>query len=134
MYYGTTTAVRTLSGCCMPSETILVVDNEANQLTAALTGRGYRVLTAASGTEAIKMAAAERPRLVVLNTEGSSGDGFHICRQLKAAPATQGIRVLMLTGRPSESEPFWGLRTGADAYVTAPFAADEVLARVNRLV
>ncbi len=118
----------------MPSETILVVDNESNQITAALTGRGYRVLTAASGTEAVKVAAAERPRLVVLNTVEPAGDGFHICRQLKSTPATCSIRVLMLTGQPSESETFWGMRSGADAYVTAPFAADEVLARVNRLV
>lgn len=120
----------------MTPETILLVDHNATPTTIAnsLSARGYRVVTVHDGNEAIAVAATERPHLVVLNAIEPTADGNRMCRQLKSSPTTRDIRVLMLTGRPTETDLFWGMRQGADAYLSEPFVKDDLLSRVSRLI
>ena len=123
-------------GAVMSHETILVIDRESTPTTVAtaLTARGYRVITAHDGNEAVAAATNERPQLVVLNAVEQNTDGHRVCRQLKSDPATRDIRVLMLTGKPTETDTFWGMGRGADAYLAEPFVKDDLLSRVNRLI
>ena len=121
----------------MPSGTILVVDDsptEQKLVAAALTARGYRVITANDGEEALEKAAKEQPQLVVLDVVMPKKNGFQVCRQLKAAPLTEKIKVLLLTSKSQESDKFWGMKQGADGYLTKPFAGDDLLASVTRLI
>jgi DNA-binding response OmpR family regulator len=121
-------------GDVMSHETILVIDQTSTPVATALTARGYRVITALDGNEAIATATNERPRLVVLNAVEPNMDGHRVCRQLKSDPATRDIRVLMLTGKPTETDTFWGMGRGADAYLAEPFVKDDLLSRVHRLI
>lgn len=117
--------------------TILVVDDSPTELkvvTSALAGGGYRVITAADGEDALAKAAAERPDLVLLDVVLPRKNGFQVCRQLKTGSGTQGIKVVLLTSKSQESDRFWGLRQGADGYVTKPFAEAELLSVVGGLL
>jgi twitching motility two-component system response regulator PilH len=121
----------------MPSDTILVVDDsptEQKLVAATLSARGFRVITAADGEEAIEKASKEQPRLVVLDVVMPKKNGFQVCRQLKTTPATQNIKVLLLTSKNQESDKFWGMKQGADAYLTKPYADTELLANVTKLI
>jgi twitching motility two-component system response regulator PilH len=121
----------------MANETILVVDDSPTDLrliALALRRRGYRILTAADGEEALEKAVREQPRLVVLDVVLPRKNGFQVCRELKMTPATSSIRVLLLSSKNQESDRFWGLKQGADAYVTKPFDDEELLADVAMLL
>jgi twitching motility two-component system response regulator PilH len=120
----------------MPNDTILVVDDsptEQKVVVSALQAKGYRVITAADGDDAIEKAISEQPRLVVLDVVMPKKNGYQVCRQLKTTAETQHIKVLMLTTKNQDSDKFWGMKQGADGYLTKPFVADDLLANVARL-
>lgn len=121
----------------MPDELILVADDsptEQKMVVSALVARGYRVITACDGEEALAKAAEEQPRLVVLDVVTPRKNGFQVCRQLKTAAETSAIKVLLLTSKTQESDKFWGMKQGADGYLTKPFAGDDLVAGVTRLL
>lgn len=117
--------------------TILVVDDSPTDLrlvTAPLQQKGYRVITAVDGEEALARVAQDRPDLIVLDVVLPKKNGFQVCRQLKSTPATQDIKVLLLTSKSQESDRFWGLKQGADGYLTKPFDDEALLANVRSFV
>lgn len=121
----------------MANETILVVDDSPTDLrlmTAPLRDKGYRVLTAVDGEEALDKALREHPALIVLDIILPKKNGFQVCRQLKTSPDTQDIKILMLSSKSQDSDRFWGLKQGADEYMTKPFEDEELLANVARLL
>ena len=119
------------------SHTILVVDDSPTELKLvanALAGNGYRIVTATDGEEALLKAVSERPTLIVLDVVLPKKNGFQVCRQLKSAADTNHIKVVLLTSKSQQSDRSWGLRQGADGYVTKPFADGELLAAVTDLL
>jgi twitching motility two-component system response regulator PilH len=121
----------------VPNNVILVADDsptEQRLVVSALTARGYRIITACDGEEAIAKAEKEMPDLIVLDVVMPKKNGYQVCRQLKSTPATQAIKVLLLTSKNQDSDKFWGLKQGADAYLTKPFIGDELLASITRLL
>lgn len=119
------------------SHTILVVDDSPTELklvAKALAGNGYRIVTAIDGEEALLKAVSERPALIVLDVVMPKKNGFQVCRQLKSAADTNHIKVVMLTSKTQASDRSWGLRQGADGYVTKPFTDGELLAAVTDLL
>lgn len=121
----------------MPAETILVVDDSPTDLrlvSASLQGEGYHVITASNGEEALEKAAREQPRLVVLDVVLPKKNGFQVCRQLKTSPDTKDIKIVMVTSKSQDSDRFWGLKQGADAYLTKPFEDQELIHRVGQLL
>lgn len=121
----------------MPNETILVVDDSPTEqkiVAAALSRQGYRVITAADGEEAIVKAAQEQPSVVVLDVVMPKKNGFQVCRQLKSTAETRDIKVLLLTSKSQESDRFWGLKQGADGYLTKPFSDTDLLANITKLI
>ena len=121
----------------MARETILVVDDsptEQRLVSERLQSRGYTVITASDGEEALSKAGREHPRLVILDVIMPKRNGFQVCRQLKSTAATRDIKVLILSGKDLESDRVWGLRQGADVYLTKPFTDDELFANVTRLL
>jgi twitching motility two-component system response regulator PilH len=114
-------------------KTILAVDDSPTELrlvTSLLQTKGYRVITATDGEDALTKALAERPNLIVLDIILPKKNGFQVCRQLKTTPETQDIKVVLLSSKSQDSDRFWGMKQGADAYVTKPFEDEELLKAV----
>ena len=121
----------------MSEKTILVVDDSPTDLslmTSPLQEQGFRVITAQDGEEALEMAEKEMPSLIVLDVVLPKKNGFQVCRQLKTTPQTEGIKILLLTSKTQDSDRFWGLKQGADEYMTKPFSDEEYLNMIGRLV
>jgi two-component system response regulator RegX3 len=111
---------------------ILVVEDEAalrNGLVDLLGGDGHEVIAVGDGAAGAAAGIAERFDLVVLDVMLPRMDGIEVCRRLRAA--RPGVPILMLTARGSEDDKVRGLGEGADDYVTKPFSARELLARVR---
>ena len=113
----------------MPISILVVDDSPTAQrlIRMAVEAGGYRVLTAADGSEAIDVAMRERPDLVLLDIILPKKNGFQVCRHLKALPETCGIKVVLLSSKSHEMDILWGKRQGADGYLTKPFESDQLL-------
>jgi twitching motility two-component system response regulator PilH len=121
----------------MAGEKILVVDDSPTELRfvlEALNGQGYDISQAVDGEEALEKALKERPALIVLDVVLPKKNGFQVCRQLKTAPDTKDIKILMLTSKSQETDRFWGVKQGADEYMTKPFEDTDLLANVKKLL
>jgi DNA-binding response OmpR family regulator len=117
------------------SHSILIADDEPNivlSLEFLLEEAGYRVRVARDGQEAIDAVAIEPPDLILLDVMLPRLSGFDVCQRIRANPAWRGIRVVMLSAKGREVEVHKGLALGADAYVTKPFAINDLLAEVAR--
>jgi len=116
------------------AETILVVDDEkpiVEILQYNLEKEGYKVITAYDGEEALKMVDTDHPSLIVLDIMLPHKDGFSVCREIRSK---WDIPIIMLTAKEMEMDKVLGLELGADDYVTKPFSAREVSARVKALL
>ncbi|MCK6523743.1 response regulator transcription factor [Myxococcota bacterium] len=116
---------------------VLVVDDEADirrLLTMNLKREGFRVLAAENGQEALRLAQADPPILVVLDLMLPDIQGTEVCRRLRAMPETAEIPILMLTARDEEIDRVVGFEVGADDYVTKPFSVRELMLRVRAIL
>ncbi len=112
---------------------ILVVDDEPDLLLLLqehLTQEGFGVLTASAGMQAISMARAEQPDLILLDVMMPGVSGFDVCNILQDFPETREIPVIFLTAITETKRKVMGLNLGADDYVTKPFDLRELTARV----
>jgi two-component system, OmpR family, KDP operon response regulator KdpE len=110
---------------------ILVVDDEPRYIRAIqvnLEASGYKVLTARNGQTAIELAANENPDLILMDIRMPGLDGYEACRRIREFSAAP---IIMLTALAESANKVKGLDMGADDYVTKPFSADELLARVR---
>ncbi len=118
-------------------ERILVVDDEPDIVALVayhLARAGYRVSTAASGTEALSVARQERPALVVLDLMLPGLSGYDVLAQLRASQELASVPVLMLTARREEEDRIRGLSLGADDYLTKPFSPQELVLRIGAIL
>ncbi len=116
------------------AQKILVVDDEkpiVEILKYNLEKEGFHVLTAFDGEEALNKVEEESPDLIVLDIMLPQKDGFAVCREIRAA---RDIPIIMLTAKEMEIDKVLGLELGADDYVTKPFSAREVTARIKALL
>ena len=116
-----------------PPRILLADDEQSIQtlLSYPLQKDGYEVVRASDGREALARFAEQTFDLVVLDVMMPRMDGLEVCRRLRGA--RPGMPILMLTARGSEDDKVRGLGEGADDYVTKPFSARELLARVRAL-
>jgi DNA-binding response OmpR family regulator len=115
----------------MNRQTVLVVDDEPRYLRllrANLESVGYRVVTASDGASGVQKAEIEDPRLIILDLMLPDLDGFEVCRRIREFST---VPIIMLTARREQADKVGGLDAGADDYITKPFDATEVLARVR---
>jgi DNA-binding response OmpR family regulator len=126
----------------MPDARILIVDDEEDTLQAigfCLSQEGFTVLEARDGLEAMKVAEAERPDVVVLDVMLPGLNGYEVSRRLKEGPLAageSGLRILLLTARRVDSlerEEFLAAWSQADLVMYKPFEMDELLRQVTRL-
>jgi DNA-binding response OmpR family regulator len=118
----------------MAQNRVLIVDDEpriAEVLRVYLERDGFQVASAASGRQAIERAADYNPNLIILDLNLPDIDGLEVCRAIRK---TSTVPIIMLTGRGEEVDRIVGLEIGADDYVTKPFSAREIVARVRAVL
>jgi two-component system, OmpR family, KDP operon response regulator KdpE len=111
---------------------ILVVDDEPNILAAMeplLKSNGYDVIAAVTGRDALAATSREAPDVIILDLGLPDIDGVDVCRLIRDELASTPI--IVLSARGAEADKVRALDAGADAYVTKPFGADELLARIR---
>ncbi len=118
----------------METTKILVVDDErsiAEIIQFHLEKEGYQVILAFNGEEALQKTEQEDPDLIVLDIMLPEKDGLEVCREIRSH---SDIPIIMLTAKEAEVDRVVGLEMGADDYVTKPFSAREVTARVKAIL
>ena len=117
-----------------PKPCILAVDDDVQVLHLVrdtLEMEGYRVITADSGEAAVAAFEQQLPDLVVLDIMMPDIDGYTVCQRIRSFSQ---VPIIMLTGRGSDKEKVRGFNAGADDYVTKPFSAEVLLARVRAVL
>jgi two-component system phosphate regulon response regulator PhoB len=118
----------------MVKRTILVVEDEADireLVSYTLLKAGYQVASVASGEEALAIAMAQPPDLILLDLMLPGVDGLTVCQKLRGDPTTSGIAIVVLTAKGEDSDIVTGLNAGANDYITKPFSREVLLARVR---
>jgi CheY-like chemotaxis protein len=116
---------------------ILCADDDADireLLMFGLGGHGYRVVFAADGVEALRLAESWKPALMILDVSMPGIDGFELTRRLRAGSNTSQIPVVLLTARVRDADIEEGYALGANAYITKPFHLEELNREVQRLL
>ena len=117
--------------------TILVADDDQdilNLVSKRLTKRGYRVITAVNGKEALELIRSRRPAAAVLDWMMPLLQGQEVCERVKADPSTAKVPVVLLTAKAAEMDIERGFRGGADDYITKPFDITELDLTLKRLI
>jgi two-component system, OmpR family, KDP operon response regulator KdpE len=113
---------------------ILVVDDEPQILRvmrASLPVRGYQVITASSGEEALDQVGKQVPDLIILDLVMPGLTGLDVCRRIREFST---VPIIVLSAKGSDSDKVAALDLGADDYITKPFSMDELLARVRAVL
>jgi len=113
---------------------ILVVDDSRTALfmvTTILRNEPYELVTAHDGQQAVEVATAERPDLILMDVIMPRKTGFEACRELKQREDTRAIPVILVTTRGEEGNVETGFASGCNDYVTKPINAQELLAKVR---
>jgi two-component system phosphate regulon response regulator PhoB len=117
--------------------TVLLVEDErdiADLVRYHVEKAGMRLVHAADGATALRLARAESPDLVILDLMLPGLDGLEVCRQLRRDALTRRLPIIMLTARGEEVDRVVGLELGADDYVVKPFSPRELLARIRAVL
>jgi two-component system, OmpR family, alkaline phosphatase synthesis response regulator PhoP len=116
---------------------VLLVEDEANlraSLGFILEREGFEVMLASAGEEALAMARAAPPDVVVLDINLPGINGFETCERLRRDPLSRGARIVMISARAGVDDMLRGFETFADDYVTKPFHPKVLLARIQALL
>ena len=116
---------------------VLIVEDEAALVTMLrynLEKEGFEVAEATDGEEALLRIAEIRPDVVLLDWMLPLVSGIEVCRQIRRAPQTRTLPVIMLTARGEEADRVRGLNSGADDYIVKPFSPSELVARVRAVM
>jgi twitching motility two-component system response regulator PilH len=114
---------------------ILIAEDSATAaavLKKALTPLGHTIVVVGDGEEAERQIHLERPDLVILDVIMPKLNGFQLCRNIRSNPALAGLKVIIVTSMDRESDRYWGMKQGADEYLTKPVDLDELCTKVRR--
>lgn len=120
-----------------PMNTVLVVDDSQTvrqMLSDLLQQVGLTVVEASNGLEAKEKIQAKIPDLVITDLIMPEMNGYELCRWIKNTPASQNIPVLICSTKDQEFDRYWGMKQGADAYITKPFQPVDMLKTVKQLL
>ncbi|ATS19172.1 response regulator [Synechococcus sp. PCC 6717] len=116
---------------------VLVVEDSPPQremISELLAKTGFEVTIASDGVEAIEQLQNFTPDLVVLDIVMPRMNGYEVCRQIKADPRTQTVPVVICSSKGEEFDRYWGMKQGADAYITKPFDPKELIGTIKQLL
>jgi len=115
---------------------LLVEDNEMNRdlLSRRLIRKGYEVVMAIDGQQALEAAGSQTPDLILMDMSLPVIDGWEVTRRIKAAPDTQAIPVIALTAHAMESDREKSMDAGCDDFETKPIDFPRLLGKINALL
>ena len=116
---------------------ILIVDDSPTQLIGIqriVEKLGHQTLTAEDGAAGVALAKAELPDLILMDVVMPNLNGFQATRQLSREGSTRDIPVVLVTTKDQDTDRMWGLRQGARAYLTKPFAEADLTDVIGRLL
>jgi twitching motility two-component system response regulator PilH len=120
----------------MPVRKILVVDDSPTDrqfMLETLAKKGYQVVTAENGEDAIVKAKSELPDLILMDVVMPGLNGYQATRQITRDDATKHIPVIMCTSKGADTDRIWGMRQGANDYLIKPIDAGQLLAKIAQL-
>lgn len=120
----------------MPKK-ILIVDDEPSIIVPVqflMEQKGYDVMVAFSGEEAMEIIAEKRVDLILLDIMLPVIDGFEVCQRVRENPQWHKIKIILLTALGSDANVEKGLALGADAYITKPFSNIQIVSKVIELL
>lgn len=121
----------------MSAKSILVVEDSPTALKMVvdvLQDYGYNYSVAMDGEEALMKAREQRPDVMLLDIVLPKKNGYQVCRQLKSSPETSQIKIIFLSSKDQESDRYWGMKQGADMYLTKPVKTEELLEAISRFI
>ena len=116
---------------------VLVVEDSRTQrkaISKLLKSNGLKVLVAEDGVEALEKVQKSRPDIVVLDIILPQMNGYEVCRRLKSNKEIHKPAIVMCSTKTEEFDRYWGLKQGADAYLSKPFFPEELLNTVKYLL
>ena len=116
---------------------VLIVEDEAPLVTLLrynLEKEGFAVCSAGDGEEALLQIAENKPDAVLLDWMLPLVSGLEVCRQIRRAPASRALPIILLTARGEEADRVRGLDSGADDYIVKPFSPSELVARLRAVM
>ncbi|MEM9905764.1 MAG: response regulator [Cyanobacteria bacterium P01_D01_bin.44] len=110
--------------------TVLIVEDtpsERELISHYLREEGYSVILAVTANEALEKVVAQPPDIIITDVVMPGMSGFELCRSLKRSPGTENVPVIICSSKNLEIDRLWGMKQGADAYLTKPFTREELL-------
>jgi two-component system, chemotaxis family, response regulator PixH len=119
------------------TSTVLVVEDTPSEMELMvhyLRDSGCTVICAVTAQEALEKAAHQIPDVIVSDVVMPGMSGFELCRSLKKQPATAHVPIVLCTSKSQDIDRLWGMRQGADAYLTKPYTRDQLVQAVLSVV
>ncbi|MBD2189557.1 response regulator transcription factor [Pseudanabaena mucicola] len=116
---------------------VLVVDDSSmvlEMVAANLRQHGMEVIEANDGAEAVEKLKSITPDLVVTDVVMPRMNGYELCRWIKNNASTKNLPVIMCTTKSEEFDKYWGMKQGADAYLTKPYHPPELIKTIKQLL
>lgn len=117
--------------------TVLIVEDALSELKLMshyLQEEGFSVIGAATGSEGLDKAIAQQPDVIVTDVVMPGISGFELCRKLKRTPETQTVPIVICSSKKQDIDRLWGMRQGADAYLTKPYTRAELIQVVKTVL
>lgn len=114
--------------------TILIVEDTLSELELMshyLRESGYNVINALGGKEALNKVIESKPDVIVTDVVMPGMSGFELCRRLKTDPLTEKIPIVICSSKNQEIDRLWGMKQGADAYLTKPFTREQIIRAIK---
>ena len=116
---------------------ILIADDSRAELQlfqAPLQPMGHTIVTVMDGEAAEERVKADKIDLIILDVIMPKKNGFQVCRDIKSNEQYKHIPVIMVTSKDQESDKFWGMKQGADEYLTKPFKPEDLVKAVKKYI
>lgn len=116
--------------------TVLIVEDtpsEMELMSHYLRECGYIVINADTAKDALTKAISQQPDVILTDVVMPGMSGFELCRSLKKHPATEKVPIVICTSKNLEIDRLWGMKQGADAYITKPFTREQLIRVVKSI-
>lgn len=114
--------------------TILIVEDTPSEMELMkhyLRDSGYQVIATANAKEGLDRAIEQKPTVIITDVVMPGMSGFELCRSLKKHPATEHVPIIICTSKSQQIDRLWGMKQGADVYLTKPFTREQLIRAVK---
>ena len=116
--------------------TILIIEDSLSEMELMshyLREGGFLVLNATGAKQGLEVALEQKPNVILTDVVMPGMSGFELCRSLKKNPETKKIPIIICTSKNQEIDRLWGMKQGADAYITKPFSREHLIQSVKSI-